>query len=134
MTVGDTSGIPIEIIFNGVQESEAMRARGEHLLQKLVGQAPDVMRVAMVVEAKHRHHHQGNVFHVSIHAHCAGGDVAVSREPALNHAHEDVYVAMRDTYKAARRKLAAFGERHSGKAVRHERVRYEGNPRHHSLH
>ena len=133
MVVTDTRGIPIDVIFNGVQESDAIRSRGEHLLEKLVHQAPDVMRVSMVIEAKHRHHHQGNVFHVSIHAHCAGSDVDISRASAQNHAHEDVYVAIRDAYKAARRKLVAVGARHSGNAARHERIRYEGNPRHPSM-
>lgn len=133
MAARDTRSVPMDIIFNGVQESDAMRSRGQYLLGKLVDQAPDIMRVSMVIEAKHRHHHQGNVFHVSIHAHCAGSDVDISREPAQNHAHEDVYVAMRDAYKAARRKLAAVGTRHSGKAARHERIRYEGNPRHPSI-
>jgi cold shock CspA family protein len=34
-----------------------------------------------------------------------GRDVYADRNPKLNHAHEDVYVAIRDVFMAARRKL-----------------------------
>jgi cold shock CspA family protein len=34
-----------------------------------------------------------------------GGEVVVSREPSAHHAHEDVYVAVRDAFKAVRRQM-----------------------------
>jgi hypothetical protein len=35
-----------------------------------------------------------------------GAELVVSRDPELDHGHEDVYVAIRDAFDAARRQLA----------------------------
>jgi hypothetical protein len=123
-------GFPVEVVFNGVNESEALRTKGESLLRKLILQRPHVMWAQMVLELNHRHHHQGNLFHARIHVHCVGQDIDITRESGQNHAHEDPYVAMRDAFYAARRKLDEFGTRRSGQQARHERIRYNTNPRH----
>ncbi len=133
MSEENREGFAVEVVFNGVKESEALRAKGESLLQKLMLQRPQVMWAQMVLESNHRHHHQGNLFQARIHVHCAGQDIDITRESGQNHAHADPYVAMRDAFYAARRKLDEFGTRRSGQQARHERVRYNGNPRHNPL-
>ena len=42
----------------------------------------------------------------------------MSREPGLNHAHEDIYVAVRDAFAAARRQLEDYTKSRLGKAKR----------------
>ena len=57
------------------------------------------------VEAPHRHGRQGKLFHVSVDVRVPAGEVAVSNAHELNHAHEDLMVAIRDSFDAAERKL-----------------------------
>jgi hypothetical protein len=68
------------------------------------------------------------VFHVSLHLHLPGREIVVSRDPERNHAHEDIYVALRDACDAARSQLEAIDQL-SGKGSRHARSRFESNPR-----
>lgn len=116
------------VVFHSMEPSEAVRQRGETLLRRLARLSPDIMRGKMVIEGRHRHHHQGNLYHVSIRLHLPGLDVEVSHDPERNHAHEDVYVAMRDACRAAQRQLRAYEDRRGSKASRHERERFSNRP------
>lgn len=57
------------------------------------------------VEAPHRHGRHGKIFHVTVDVRVPSGEVAVSNAHELNHAHEDLMVAIRDSFDAAERKL-----------------------------
>jgi cold shock CspA family protein len=59
----------------------------------------------VTVEAPHRHHRHGKLYDVRIDLSVPGRDVFVGRSGPLNHAHEDVYVAIRDAFNAAGRQL-----------------------------
>jgi hypothetical protein len=104
----------LSVIFHAMDPSDAVRDRGMYLMEKLVRANPTIMRCTMTVEGRHRHHHQGNLCHVSLRLHLPGNDVFVTRDPERNHAHEDVYVAMRDACEAARKQLEALQERQAG--------------------
>ena len=43
-----------------------------------------------------------------------GGTVVVNRDAGSNHAHDDLQVAIRDAFEAARRQLAEAGCKHDG--------------------
>lgn len=116
------------VVFHTTDPSDAVRTRALYLLTKLARSHPTIMRGTMVIEGRHRHHQQGNVFHVSLRLHLPEGDVTVSHDPERNHAHEDVYVSMRDTCDAARRQLDALVERRGGKGARHEHKRFNNRP------
>jgi ribosome-associated translation inhibitor RaiA len=116
------------VVFHSMEPSEAVRVRGEALLSRLGRLSGDIMRGKMVIESRHRHHHRGNVYHVSIKMHLPGLDIEVSHDPELNHAHEDVYVAMRDAFRAARRQLEGHQAKRGVKAARHEQERFENRP------
>jgi ribosome-associated translation inhibitor RaiA len=116
------------IVFHNMGPSDAVRGRAEHLLEKLLRFSPTIIRGTLTIEARHRHHHQGNVYHVSLNLHLPGRDIVVSHDPELDHAHEDVYVALRDACNAAKKQLAAL-ERFSGKGAQHAKTRFESNPR-----
>jgi ribosome-associated translation inhibitor RaiA len=116
------------ILFHNAEPSDALKARAEHLLEKLRQFEPSIMRGTVTIEGRHRHHHQGNLYHVAVRLHLPGKEIVANQDPELNHAHEDVYVALRDACEAARRQLESL-KRQKGKGLRHERVRFEGNPR-----
>jgi ribosome-associated translation inhibitor RaiA len=116
------------VVFHNADPSDAVRSRAEQLLERLHRFQPGIMHGTLTIEARHKHHHQGRVYHVSVNLHLPGYNVIVSHDPELNHAHEDVYVAMRDACEAARRQLEAYS-RFTGKGTRHQKHRFEGNPR-----
>jgi hypothetical protein len=128
MLFGQEGEQRFDVVFHNADPSEALKARAEHLLDKLRQFEPSIMRGTITIEGRHRHHHQGNLYHVAVRLHLPGTDIVASHDPELNHAHEDVYVALRDSCKAARRQLEGL-KRLKGKGARHERERFEGNPR-----
>lgn len=97
--------IPLQVTFRNMDPSEAMEANVREKAEKLEQFFSDIMSCRVVVEAKHKHHQQGNLYDVHIDLKVPGKELAVSREAGLNHAHEDAYVAIRDAFDAAKRQL-----------------------------
>ena len=96
---------PLRITFREMESSPAIEADIRTKAEALDRFADDIIGCHVVVEAPHRHHHRGRVYHVRIDIKVSGAEIVVSRDPADNHAHEDVYVAIRDAFDAARRQL-----------------------------
>jgi cold shock CspA family protein/ribosome-associated translation inhibitor RaiA len=97
--------VPLEIHFHNVDRSEAVEAAVRERAEKLEEFADDIVSCRVTVERPHKHHRRGNLFAVKVDLRFAGGEVVASREPTEHHAHEDVNVAIRDAFKAARRQL-----------------------------
>ncbi len=93
------------ISFKGMEMSPAVKARINEKAAKLARFEDRITGCHVVVEAPHRKGRHGKVFHVRIDITVPGGEIIVDREPELNHAHEDVYVAIRDAFNAAARRL-----------------------------
>ena len=113
--------VPLQISFENIARSDAIEARIRDEVDKLE-QFHDRLTSARVVVARPQHrHHKGDIYQVRIHLTAPGGaDVAVSREPAASGAHEDVYVTIRDAFKAARRQLQDTTRKQQGHVKAHE--------------
>jgi cold shock CspA family protein/ribosome-associated translation inhibitor RaiA len=85
--------------------SDAVEATAREHVAKLERLAGSIVSCRVTIEAPHRHHHQGNLYTVSVDLHYAGGEAVANRAPGAKHAHEDVHVALRDAFKAVRRQL-----------------------------
>lgn len=110
-----------EIVFEGMDPSEFITERIDDELDKLEEFHHRITACRVVVEAPHRHKHKGKLYNVRIHLTIPKkGEVAVGRNPASHHAHEDVYVAIRDAFKAARRQLQDKTRRRQEKVKQHE--------------
>jgi len=59
----------------------------------------------VVIAQPHRHHRKGRLYSVRVDVVVPGGEIVVNREHPRDHAHEDVYVALRDAFGAAARRL-----------------------------
>ena len=59
----------------------------------------------VVVAQPHRHHRAGRRYSVQIDLIVPGAEIVVNRNHPLDHAHEDVFVALRDSFNAVRRQL-----------------------------
>ncbi len=106
--------IPLQISFRDVDPSEAVESKIRERAAKLDRYYERIMSCRVVVEAPHRRHHQGRLYHVRVDLTVPQGELVVSREPVENHAHEDVYVAIRDAFDAAQRRLADYARRQRG--------------------
>jgi ribosomal subunit interface protein len=112
--------LPLEVSFRNMEPSPAMEARIREKAEKLDRFANRIMRCHVVVEAPHRHGHKGKLYHIALHITLPGGEIVVNREGPKNHAHEDVYVAIRDGFDAAARQLEDRVRRMRGDVKSHE--------------
>ncbi len=114
--------LPLELEFRDTESSPAVEAAiREHVarLDEVFGQ---ITRCRVVIECPHKHHHKGRIWHVHIHMTVPGQELAVGREPENNHAHEDVYVALRDAFESARRILDSYARKRRGETRQARRV------------
>jgi cold shock CspA family protein/ribosome-associated translation inhibitor RaiA len=98
--------VPLEVHFHNVDASPTVEAEIRERVSKLEQlTAQEIISCRVTVEAPHKHHQQGNLFSVRVDLRFAGGEVIVSRDPSVNHAHENAYTAVRDAFKTVRRQL-----------------------------
>lgn len=103
--------LPIQITFRNMAASSAMETKIREKAAKLDQVYDRIMSCRVMVECNHKHHHQGNVYHVRVDLTVPDGELVASRDPEQNHAHEDAYVALRDAFDAARRQLQGYARR-----------------------
>jgi cold shock CspA family protein len=108
----DPMQIPLKINFHGLDRSEALEASVREWAAKLDSVYPRIQRCEVAIEAPHRHQRQGRQFHVRIDITVPDGEIVVSRDPGPAQAHEDPFVAVRDSFRAARRQLDDHVRRH----------------------
>jgi cold shock CspA family protein/ribosome-associated translation inhibitor RaiA len=84
---------------------------------KLESFSERIMGCRVLVEAPHRHHRRGKLYHVRIDMTLPGGEIVINREPSRHASH---YVAIRDAFAATRRKLQDFARRRRGALKTHE--------------
>lgn len=97
--------IPVQVTFRDMEPSASVEAYIRNWVTKLEHIYSRIERCEVVVERPHQRHLKGQRFHVRVTLAVPGPDVVVSRDHALNGAHEDAYVAVRDAFRAARRQL-----------------------------
>lgn len=113
--------VPLQVTFEGIGHSDSIEARIRKEVLKLE-QFYDHITSARIVVAQPQHrHHKGDIYQIRIHLTAPGAsDIVVSREPAVTGAHEDVYVTIRDAFKAARRQLQDLTRKRQGQVKLHE--------------
>lgn len=106
-----------KVSFRGVEPSEAVEARVRERIARLPRIHERLDRCEVVVEAPHHHKHKGELYCVRIRMHVPGQDVIIDHAGPKDHAHEDVYVAVRDAFDAAERRLEDLARRKLDRAV-----------------
>ncbi len=114
--------LPIQITFRHMDSSQTIEGKIREYAAKLDRFHDHIMSCRVVIEAPHKHHHKGNLYHVRVDVTVPGDEIVVSREPDLHHAHEDPYVALRDAFDAVRRRLEDHVRRRRGEVKRHEPI------------
>ncbi|MBN9459832.1 MAG: ribosome-associated translation inhibitor RaiA [Burkholderiales bacterium] len=104
---------PLQINFRGMETSPALETLIRDKAIKLEQFHPNVTACRVVVDKPHQHKQQGKHFIVSIDLTVPGSNIVA------NHAHhEDVNVALRDAFFAARRQLEEHAMRMRGDGKR----------------
>lgn len=111
---------PLRLAFRGMAPSPTVEARVREQAAELNQFYDRITSCHVVVETPHRHHRQGRLYAVRIALTVPGQTLVIGREPAQQHAHEDVYVAIRDAFDAARRQLEDHASRERGETKRHQ--------------
>lgn len=101
--------VTLQITTRDIPHSEALESRIREKAEKLEKFYPHIMSCRIVVELPHKHKHQGRIFDVRIDITVPGSELVVNRA-----ADEDVYVAVRDAFDAAKRQLEDYARRQRG--------------------
>jgi ribosome-associated translation inhibitor RaiA len=110
--------LPLQIACRGFSCSESIDVKVRARVDKLEALFSNITSCRVVIESPHHHQHKGNTYRVSIDLTVPDGEVVVARGGGDNHAHEDVYVAIRDAFDAMGRRLQGLAQRRRG-AVKH---------------
>jgi cold shock CspA family protein/ribosome-associated translation inhibitor RaiA len=110
---------PLEIRFRQMDPSPAVEARIRDKAAEFERFSDRITGCRVTVEQEHRHHHKGNLFRVRVELDLPGRPLAVAHTGPKDHAHEDVYVALRDAFNAATRRLEDHVRERQGKIKAH---------------
>jgi ribosomal subunit interface protein len=106
---------PLQITIRGIEHSDALETHIRDKANKLDEFFDRIMSCRVVVEVPHKHHHQGKQFTVRIDIGVPGSEIVVNRDHA-----EDVYVALRDAFDAAKRQLEDYARKIRGDVKTHQ--------------
>ena len=135
----------LKITFKNIPPSAAIESHIREAAKKLESFWDKIIACRVLVEAPHRHHRKGKQYKVRIDLTMPGGTIAIKRAPRLivdrplrsqkdpddlqlaeNRelskfaAHDDLKIAIRDAFDAARRKLQDYARRRRGSVKRHD--------------
>ena len=108
-----------QVSFNDVPVDEQVRAAALEHVAQLERLSDRITGCHVVIAQPHRHHREGRLYSVRVDVVVPGGEIVVNRDQHLDHAHEDVFVALRDAFAAARRRLEDHVRRMRGEEKRH---------------
>jgi cold shock CspA family protein/ribosome-associated translation inhibitor RaiA len=111
--------IPLQVTFLHMEASPALEQRARELASRFETFSQQIIRCHVVIEAPERHQQQGGHFHVRITITVPGKEIDIRRAGPAHPSHEDAYVALRDAFKAARRKLQDYERGRRGDVKTH---------------
>jgi ribosome-associated translation inhibitor RaiA len=136
--------LPVQITWRDMGPSKAVGTKINEEAAKLEEYYDRITSCRVMVEIPHRHQNGKYQFHIRIDLIVPGAEIVVNHEPTLHSSlqrqggeehvkgqelsapHKDVYVAIRDAFKVARRKLQEYSQRQNG-AVKHHQIHAEEN-------
>ncbi|TNF53492.1 HPF/RaiA family ribosome-associated protein [bacterium] len=106
---------PLQITGRNFELTDAIKSEIQKRAEKLDKFYNRIMSCRVVIESPQRHRHAGKLYSVNIDITVPGGELCIRREPR-----EDLYVSIRDSFQAARRKLEDFARRQRREVKHHE--------------
>ena len=112
-----------QVVFRGIDHSEAVEEAVHKRAEKLARYSDQIQSLRVTLESPHNNHHKGKVYHVGVEAFIPNHDIVVNHDQHDKHSHEDIYIAIRDTFDAVERRIKELAEkqrrqsRHNGKLM-----------------
>lgn len=129
--------LPLQISFRNVAASDAVETRIQEEAAKLDTFYDRIMSCRVVVESPRHHQQHGKIYNIHIDLTVPGGEIVVRHEPSLHRsakhtevarnkkslevdgAYKDIYVAIRDAFRSARRQLQDYARKQKGVVKQH---------------
>ena len=121
--------LPVQVTFRNVDASAAVETRIREEAAKLESFFDRIISCRVVVEATKHHLNHGKIYSIRIDLTVPGDEIVVNFEPSLHNSakkigeerggkslevedvYKDIYVAVRDSFRSARRQLQEYVER-----------------------
>jgi protein required for attachment to host cells/ribosome-associated translation inhibitor RaiA len=110
------SSVPLQIAFHGMSHSDAVEGRIREKVRALEKHYPRLTSVRVVAGRSSNRHRKGNQYEVTVELALPGGEIAAAAERA---AHEDVFIALRNAFRASTRQLDDYVSSHFRDPKRH---------------
>jgi ribosomal subunit interface protein len=106
--------IPLQVSFHGIRQSDALYNAIREKAEKLDRYYAHIMGCHVVLELAGKHKRKGKLLCARIDLKVPGGEIVVTKEHD-----EDVQIALREAFDAARRRLEDYGRKQRGDVKRH---------------
>jgi ribosome-associated translation inhibitor RaiA len=107
--------IPVQVTFHSMPASAALETAIRQYAGKFDRFHPHLISCRIVVEHVARHKRQGKEYTVRLDIRVKGSEIAINRDHA-----EDAFVAVREAFDAARRRLEDHARRRRGAVKAHQ--------------
>ena len=101
-----------QVVFHNIDQTSAINDAVKKRINKLERYCDQIIAGRVVLDSPHNNHYKGKVYFVGLEIHTPSKEVHVNQEQHDNHAHEDLYVAIRDAFNAAERQLKSVDKKH----------------------
>ncbi|CCK74569.1 putative sigma 54 modulation protein/ribosomal protein S30EA [Oleispira antarctica RB-8] len=101
----------LEISFRDIEHSDGIEQLIRDKAGKISSIYDSITGIRAVVAMPHNHSHKGKLAHVSLEIGLPGETVAITNDNHDNKAHEDMYVAVKDAFDVAQRKVRKIHEK-----------------------
>lgn len=101
-----------QVVYHNIDQTEAISEAVQKRIGKLERFCDQIINGRVVLDSPHNNHHKGKVYSVSLEIHTPTLEVRVNQEQHDNHAHEDLYIAIRDAFNVAERQLKSVDKKH----------------------
>ncbi len=106
--------VPLQITFRRGGRSDAAETRIRERAAKLDRLYEDIVSARVVVDLPQMRRRKGKIYQVQIDVAVPRRELVVNREPLLDHAHEDLTVAIDDAFDAMERRLKEYSREVQG--------------------
>jgi ribosomal subunit interface protein len=100
-----------QIVFHNIDQTDALNEAVQKRISKLERYCDQIITGRVVLDSPHNNHHKGRVYSVGLEIHTSNMEVRVNQHHD-DHAHEDLYIAIRDAFDVAERQLRSADKKH----------------------
>ena len=100
--------LPLQITFRHMDPSPGLDALAHELASGLGKASAAIISCQLVLDAPTRHQHHGGQFEARLDVMVPDRIIVIRRTRPLGQSHEDAYAAVREAFRAARRRLQDY--------------------------